>query len=87
MVMHHQIHLNSFMPAELILLRTAFWTRDKAGFVKKFKLKTGSVPIVRDPNAPSEEVSLILYIIYDYLQIAFALQRKRGAGWAEHISM
>ncbi len=56
----------------------------KAGFVEKFKLKDGSVPIVRDPDAFPEEVSLTLYSIYiylyDYLLITFALPRKRGAG-------
>ncbi len=34
----------------------------KAGFVKKLKLKDGSVPIVHDPAAPPEEVSLTLFI-------------------------
>ncbi len=34
----------------------------KTGFVKKFKLKDGAVPIVHDPAAPPEEVSLTLYI-------------------------
>ncbi len=28
-----------------------------------------------------------LFIFYDYLRIAFALPQKRGAGWAELISM
>ncbi len=59
----------------------------KPGFVKKFKLKDESVPIVHDPAAPPEEVSLTLYIFYDYLRIAFAFPQKRGAGWAELISM
>ncbi len=54
---------------------------------KKLKLKDGSVPIVHDPAVPLEEVSLTLYIFYDYLRIAFALPQKRGVGWAEHISM
>ncbi len=50
----------------------------KAGF--KFKLKDGSISIVHDPAAPPEEVSLTLYMFYDYLQIAFALPQKRGEG-------
>ncbi len=52
----------------------------KAGFVKKFKLKDGAVPIVHDSAAPPEEVSLTLYICNDYLRIAFALPQKREAG-------
>ncbi len=36
----------------------------KASFVKKLKLKDRSVPIVRDPAAPPEEVSLPLYIFF-----------------------
>ncbi len=62
----------------------------KAGFVEKLKLKDGSVPIVHDPAAPPEEASLTLIshnIFNDYLRIAFALPQKRGAGWAEFISM
>ncbi len=47
----------------------------------------GSVLIVHDPAAPPEEVSLTLYIFYDYLRIAFALPQKRWAGWAELINM
>ncbi len=59
----------------------------KAVFVKNFKLKDGSVLIVHDPAAPPEEVSLTLYIFYDYLRITFALSQKREAGWAVIISM
>ncbi len=39
----------------------------KAGFVEKLKLKDRSVPIVHDPAAPPEVISLTLYIFYDYL--------------------
>ncbi len=52
----------------------------KAGFAKKLKLKDGLVPIVHDPDAPPEEISFTLFIVYDYLQIALALPQKRGAG-------
>ncbi len=41
----------------------------KAGFIKKLKLKDGSVPIVHDPDALPEVVSLTLYSIYIYLMI------------------
>ncbi len=41
----------------------------KAGFVKKLKLKDGSVPIVRDPDALPEVVSLPLYSIYIFVMI------------------
>ncbi len=54
------------------------------------KLKDRPVPIVNDPAAPPEEVSLTLYSIYlfnDYLRITFAIPQKRGAGWAELIIM
>ncbi len=56
----------------------------KAGFVKKLKLKDGPVPIVYYPAALPEEVSLILYIFYDYLQITFALPQKRGGVGRAH---
>ncbi len=44
----------------------------KACFVKKLKLKDGSVPIVHDPDALSEVVSLTLYSIYIYILLSFA---------------
>ncbi len=53
------------MSAQIILL-LCFLNEGqfKAGFVKKLKLKDGSVPIVRDPDALPEVVSLTLYSIY-----------------------
>ncbi len=57
----------------------------KAVFVKKLKLKDGSVLIVHDPAAPPEEVSLTLFIFYDYLRITSSTE-ERG-GWAVIISM
>ncbi len=35
----------------------------KTGFVKKLKLKDGALPIVHDPAAPPEEVSLTFYFV------------------------
>ncbi len=80
------------MSAQIILL-LCFLNEGqfKAGFVKKLKLKDGSVPIVLDPDALPEVVSFTLYSIYicfnDYLLITFALPQKSGAGWAELIIM
>ncbi len=72
------------MSAQIILL-LCFLNEGqfKAGFVKKLKLKDGSVPIVHDPDALPEVVSLTHYSKYlfnDYLLITFALPRKRGEG-------
>ncbi len=67
------------------------WRTIQGRFIKKLKLKEGSVPIVRDQDALPEVVSLTLYSIYfffyDYLLITFALPLKRGAGWAVLISI
>ncbi len=70
MVMRQQIHLNLFyVCANLFLLCFLNEGQFKAGFVKKLKLKDGSVPIVHDPAAPPEVVSLTLYIyIFCYQQ-------------------
>ncbi len=53
------------MSAQIILL-LCFLNEGqfKSGFVKKLKLKDGSVPIARDPDALPEVVSLTLYSIY-----------------------
>ncbi len=82
MVMRQRLHLNSFyVCANHFLLCFLNEGQFKAGFVKKLKLKDGSVPIVHDPAAPPEVVSLTLYMFfYDYLRITFALPRKRGVG-------
>ncbi len=71
------------MSAQIILL-LCFLNEGqfKAGFVKKLKLKDGSVHIVRYPDALPEVVSLTLYsiyIFYYYLLITFILPQKRGA--------
>ncbi len=83
MVMRQRIHINSFVQI-IVLLCILNEGKFKAGFVKKLKLKDGSVPTVHDPAAPPEVVSLTLYIFvfYDYLRlrITFALTWKRGMG-------
>ncbi len=79
------LSLNSFMPGSANHFTPDCFLNEgqfKAGFVKKLKLKDGSVTIVHDPAAPPE-VSLTLIshnIFYDYLRITFALPQKRGAG-------
>ncbi len=62
-VLRQRKHFNSF--AKIILL-FCFLNEGqfKAGFVEKLKLKDGSVPIVHDPAAPPEVVSLTLYIYF-----------------------
>ncbi len=52
------------MSAQIILLLCFDEGQFKAGFVKKLKLKDGSVPVVHDPDAFPEVVSLTLYNIY-----------------------
>ncbi len=80
------------MSAQIILL-ICFLNEGqfKAGFVKKLKLKDGSVPIVLDPDALPEVVSLTLYSIYIFLWLfayhLCSLTEERGAGWAELIIM
>ncbi len=58
------------MSAQIILL-LCFLNEGqfKAGFVKKLKLKDGSVPIVLDPDALPEVVSFTLYSIYIYIYV------------------
>jgi len=63
MVMRQRIHINSFVQI-IVLLCILNEGKFKAGFVKKLKLKDGSVPTVHDPAAPPEVVSLTLYIYF-----------------------
>ncbi len=79
MVLRQRIHLNSF--AQIILLLCMLNEGQfEAGFVKKLKLKDGSVPIVHDPAAPPEEVSLTLYI-YFFMIICKSPFLLHGRGW------
>ncbi len=73
------LSLNSFMPGcanhftpDCFLNEGQF----KAGFVKKLKLKDGSVTIVHDPAAPPEDS---LFIFYDYMH-RIHIYRREGRG-------
>ncbi len=58
--------------------------QSKAGFVKKLKLKDGSLPIVNDAAAPPEEVShFIFFMIICKSRLLF----HRREGWGEQSSL
>ncbi len=87
MVMLQRIHLNLFyVCANNFLLCFLNEGQFKASFVKKLKLKDGSVPIVHDPAAPPEVGSLTLNIFFnDYLRITLLFHRREG--WGEQSSL
>ncbi len=62
---HTSLHL-SFTKFVYVWLRKSCFLNEgkfKTGFVKKLKPKDGSVPIVHDPAAPPEEVSLTFHFL------------------------
>ncbi len=75
------LSLNSFMSGcanhftpECFLKEGKF----KAGFVKKLKLEDRSVPIVHDPAAPPEEVSLTIYMFMIICESPLFFHRSNG---------
>ncbi len=50
----------------------------KTGFVKKLKPKDGSVPIVHDPAAPPEEVSLTFHFLWLFANRVCSSTEARG---------
>ncbi len=62
---HTSLHLSFTKFVYVWLCKSCFLNEGKfkTGFVKKLKPKDGSVPIVHDPAAPPEEVSLTFHFL------------------------